>query len=46
MDDDSELRDQTVEDKAEDLELQDEAADQVGGGGGDYSASGGFKKAV
>ena len=26
MDDDTEVRDQTVEDKAEDLELQDEAA--------------------
>ena len=32
MDDDTEVRDQTVEDKAEDLELQDEAADHVGGG--------------
>jgi hypothetical protein len=32
MDDDNELRHQTIEDKTEDLELQDEAADQVGGG--------------
>ena len=32
MNDESELRDETVTDAAEDLELQDEAADGVGGG--------------
>ena len=32
MDDDNELRDQTGEDKAEDLQLEDGAADQVDGG--------------
>ena len=32
MNDESELRDQTVTDAVEDLELQDEAADGVGGG--------------
>ena len=32
MNDESELRDQTVTDAAEDLELQDDAAQGVGGG--------------
>ena len=39
MDEDSEVRDQTIEDKAEDLELEDKSADEIrGGGGGDFDS--------